>query len=349
MTNVIVTGAPGQDASYLCEYLLDLGYNVHGVSRRSTRDSVNMNDIYQGLHQNYFHEHILDINDYSGVCSLVKSVQPIMFFNLAAMSHVGQSFKEPITTAQTDGLAVAGILESIATNCPSCKFYQAGTSEMFGNNGEHYAIIDDEGDIVPGKIQNESTPFYARSPYGAAKIYAYHMVKLYRESYNLNACCGILFNHESPRRSKDFVTRKITSSIASILAGKQSTIKLGNLSTFRDFGHAKDYVKAMYLMLQSNNNTDYVIATGKTISILRVLQFACDLVGLKWTEVYETDPSLYRPAEVKFLCGNSEKARNELNWAPLYTWEDIIKEMLIKDLELEGLDLARYQLTMAKV
>jgi GDPmannose 4,6-dehydratase len=318
MKSAIVTGVSGQTGSYLCEHLLydkDEPVKVYGVSRRlSDRQEYKYDFMY---HENY-EPVTLDITDSSGMRNLIGSIKPDYFFNLAAQSHVGQSFSEPLSTLMADGYAVTAMLEGIRLDSPETKFLQASTSEMFGNNG----------DIVDGKlIQDINTPLCARSPYGAAKIYAHNMVNIYRQAYGIFACASICFNHESPRRSVDFVTRKITSNVAKIAAGQQTSIKLGNLAPARDFGHARDYAKAMCLMLQNSDPEDFVISTGEAVTIQEVLEYVCELAGLDWKTIYEEDPRFMRPAEVNYLCGDSNPIREKLGWSTDYDWEELLTEM----------------------
>jgi GDPmannose 4,6-dehydratase len=333
MKTAIVTGVTGQDGSYLSEFLLRCDYRVVGIARRSVRTNDHLT--YCLPHPDFKLE-IMDITDASGVRNLVEKYLPDEFYNLAAMSHVGQSFKEPLSTLMIDGYAVAGILEAISTCAPSCRFYQASTSELFGNS---YDVYNDK------VYQDENTPFAPRSPYAVSKLYAHHMVRLYREAYDLYACAGILMNHESPRRGEDFVTRKITKAIARIKMGLQKTVKLGNLEPHRDFGYAPDFVQAMWLMLQkesANDASDYVISTGIATSVQQVLEIVCGFAGLYWEDVYEQDERYMRPAEVMHLCGDSSKAQRELGWEPSVPIEDWLLEMYTHDLDQAKLEcLAR--------
>ena len=313
----IVTGCPGQDASYLCESLLDKGYEVYGVQRRCTREN-NFMDFCKS--NSGFHSVTMDICDASGVTYLVNSIQPDEYYNLAAMSHVGQSFKEPLATVMVDGYAIAAVLEAIRQHSPKTKFYQASTSELYGK-------------VEDGTTLNEESMFVPRSPYGAAKLYAHNMVNIYREAYNIFGCCGILFNHESPRRGKEFVTRKITHGIASIKLGLKDKLQMGNIDAIRDWGHARDYVEAMHLMLQQDTPDDFVIATGKTATVKEAIQYVCGLADLDFNNVYEIDERYMRPADVPYLCGDSSKALKAFNWSPSYDWKRLLKEMYESDLE----------------
>jgi len=327
MKKAIVTGCPGQDASYLSELLLDKGYEVYGVSRRSTRSNDNMK--YAERHENY-KSVTLDITDASGVQKLVSDVKPDEYYNLAAMSHVGQSFKEPQSTLLIDGYSVACALDSILHHAPHCKFYQASTSELFGN-------------VEEGERLSESSALKPRSPYAAAKLYAHHMVSVYRDAYNLHASCGILFNHESPRRGLNFVTRKMTDGIARIKSGFTDHIQLGNLDAIRDWGHAEDYVLGMWMMLQQEKPDDYVLATGQTASVREALMYLCKISGLDFDNVYRVNEEFMRPAEVPYLCGDPTKAKNILGWESKKTWMELLREMYEHDLNTHMRDVYLYR------
>lgn len=308
----IVTGCHGQDGSYLCELLLDKGYEVFGVSRRaSSRDNDYLKKCVTNSNFNLVN---IDITDPSGVTNLVDSTRPDEYYNLAAMSHVGQSFKEPISTLRIDGEAVTIALEAIKNRSPETKFYQASTSELFGNS---------EGP------QSESTPFDPRSPYAAAKLYAHKMVGLYRDAYKLHASCGILFNHESPRRGFDFVTRKITRGVANyLITGEKFSI--GNLEAKRDWGHAKEYVEVMWMMLQQERPDDYVIGTGKSASIGQAIDYVCWLANIDEKPYYQ-NPSLIRPAEVHNLIADPSKAEIKLGWTAKNDWKNVLEDMFASD------------------
>lgn len=317
----LVTGITGQDGSYLAELLLENNYTVIGLHRRSS--TVNTHRISHLLHNPNFFLEEFDLTDPSGTNRSIHHHQPDEFYNLGAQSHVGTSFKQPTTTFEIDAVGVINILEAIRNFSKHTKFYQAGTSEMFGRN---YTIKNGE------KFQDENTPMLPQSPYGIAKLAAYHMVQIYRSSYDLFTCCGILFNHESPRRGENFVTRKITKYLSTIINDNNTDkLKLGNLNAYRDWGHAKDYVKAMYLMLQQTNPKDYVIATGQTYSVQEFLNKAFSVVNLDPSEYVEIDPDLFRPAEVDYLKGDPSLARSELNWSPDYNFDDLVKDMVISD------------------
>ena len=315
MKTAIVTGCPGQDASYLSELLLEKGYNVYGVHRRSSTLKVNSN-MSNCYSHNRFTTIDMDITDASGIYSIISDIKPHEYYNLAAMSHVGQSFKEPLACLNVDGYAVAIALEAISKHSPATKFYQASTSELFGGLTE---------------LQSEQTPFVPRSPYAAAKLYAHNMVDIYRKSYDIHACCGILFNHESPRRGLDFVTRKITNSIAKFKLNLGGPVELGNLDAMRDWGHAKDYVRAMWMMLQTDTPKDYVVSTGKAVSIKTALQYVCDVAEVGFNKANVIHHTNIRPLEVSVLRGDSSKIQSELGWKPEYDWASLLKEMYESD------------------
>ena len=328
----LITGITGQDGSYLAEFLLDKGYSVHGVVRRSS--TMNRSRIDHLQHANPSHEegarfvlHYGDMTDSGGLNRLVKTVKPNEIYNLAAQSHVHISFDQPEYTGDADGLGATRLLEAIRTTGLKTRFYQASTSEMFG--------------LVPPP-QNEQTPFHPRSPYAAAKLYAHWMTVNYREAHALFACSGILFNHESPRRGENFVSRKITRGIAQILGGKTDKLRLGNLEAKRDWGHARDYVEAMWLMLQQDEPDDYVIATGVMRSVRDFLQTAFGMVGLDWERYVVVDEAYLRPADVHELRGDASKATKKLGWKPTTTFEGLVREMLESDLKLEGVDPGKH-------
>jgi GDPmannose 4,6-dehydratase len=325
----IITGITGQDGSYLAELLLEKGYEVHGVVRRNSTSSLEriqhlVDDA--SLFDKRLFLHFGDLADTSACISLVDQVRPSEIYNLAAQSHVRVSFDAPESTGDVTGLGCLRWLEAIRQVDKSIRFYQASTSELFGKVQE-----------VPKK---ETTPFYPRSPYGVAKLYAHWMTINYRESYDMFACSGILFNHESPRRGEDFVTRKITKAVARIVAGKQKRLVLGNLDAKRDWGHAKDYVYAMWLMLQQETPHDYVIATGETYSIKTFLTEAFSAVGLDWQAYVDFDSQFLRPSEVELLVGDPTKAITELGWQREYDFKALVKEMVEADCIKEGVALA---------
>lgn len=337
MKKAIITGITGQDGSYLAEFLLDKNYEVHGIIRRSSTD--NREKIKAIESNKNLHLHYGDITDSENIISIISKIRPDEIYNLAAQSHVKISFEMPEYTANTDALGTLRILEAVRIlNLENTRIYQASTSELFG--------------LIQEMPQKETTPFYPRSPYGVAKLYGYWIIKNYRESYNIFACNGILFNHESPRRGENFVTRKITLAAAKIKLGMQDKLFLGNLDAKRDWGYAKDYVECMYLMLQNDKPEDFVIATGEMHSVREFCEYAFKEVGieLKWEgeginekgintttgeTIIEVDPQFFRPAEVETLCGDPTKARTKLNWNPRKTsFEDLVKNMVQSDLEL---------------
>ena len=324
----LITGITGQDGSYLAELLLEKGYEVHGIIRRSSSfNTGRIEHLYQDFHVNDARVflHYGDLADGSALSRLLEKIQPDEIYNLAAQSHVRVSFDIPEYTADVVALGTIRILDAIKETEIKTKFYQASTSELYGKAVE-----------TP---QTEKTPFYPRSPYACAKLYSYWITVNYRESYDMYACNGILFNHESPRRGETFVTKKITHAIARILKKEQDKLYLGNLDAKRDWGYAKDYVEAMWLMLQQDKAEDYVIATGETHSVREFLDEAFGLVGLDWKKYVEIDPRYYRPAEVDLLLGNPTKAKEKLGWKPKTTFKELVKIMLEYDLNNCGLSL----------
>ena len=336
----LIFGITGQDGSYLAELLIGKGYLVHGIKRRSSSlNTSRIDHIYQDPHEtkkNFF-LHYGDVTDAISVSTLIKKIRPDEIYNLAAQSHVSVSFEVPEYTANADAIGALRILEAIKFHGfeKITKFYQAGTSEMFGKVQQ-----------VP---QNEKTPFYPRSPYGVAKVYAHWITVNYREAYNIFACNGILFNHESPRRGETFVTRKIVMALCKIKSGKQKKLFLGNLEAKRDWGHAKDYVEAMWKMLQKKSPSDFVIATGKQYSVKQFIDFTLRELGMKFfwkgkgikSKCYdskgncfiECDKEYYRPLEVDTLLGNARKAKKELNWKPKINIKMLVKEMVSFELK----------------
>ena len=323
----IVTGVTGQDGSYLAEFLLKHDYRVVGLVRRSS--NLNLSRISSILNVPEFKLEEFDLTDPASCSGMVQKYQPDEFYNLAAQSHVGTSFQQPNLTVNVNTLGVINILESIRVFSPATRFYQASTSEMFG-----YSFSTSPEGI---KYQNEDTPMYPQSPYGAAKLASHNLVRIYRSSYQIYGSCGILFNHESPRRGENFVTRKITKYIGKVMNGKTNDkLSLGNLSAKRDWGHAKDYVRAMWLMLQQDKPEDYVVSTGETHSVEEFLVKAFNIVNLNWQDYVLIDPGLYRPAEVDYLNGDSTKVRKLLGWSPEYSFDDLVKEMVTSDIEKES-------------
>jgi GDPmannose 4,6-dehydratase len=329
-TKALITGITGQDGSYLAELLLAKGYEVHGIIRRaSTFNTGRIDHLYQDPHINGVHLflHYGDIADSTNLIKLLYRIQPDEIYHLAAQSHVRVSFDIPEYTGDVTGLATVRILEAIRQTGLPTKFYQASSSEMFGKVQE-----------IP---QRETTPFYPRSPYGAAKVYAYWVTVNYRESYGIYACNGILFNHESPRRGETFVTRKISRAVAQIKAGLQDKIYLGNIDAKRDWGYAKEYVDAMWRMLQQEKPSDYVIATGQTHSVREFLEEAFAYAGLNWQTHLEIDPKYYRPAEVDLLIGDAGKAKRELEWEPKTTFRELVRLMVDADMATMARDPLR--------
>lgn len=327
MKKALITGITGQDGSYLTELLLDKGYEVHGIIRRaSTFNTGRIDHLYKDPHYKdaRLFLHYGDMSDASNINRLLRTIKPDEIYHLAAQSHVRVSFDIPEYTGDITGLGAIRILDAILDAEIQTKFYQASSSEMFGKVAE-----------VP---QREETPFYPRSPYGAAKVYAYWVTVNYREAYNMHASNGILFNHESPRRGETFVTRKITRALAKIMAGQQNELFLGNLDAKRDWGYAKDYVEAMWLMLQAPKAEDYVIATNETHSVREFLDIAFGLVGRDWNEYVKIDPKYYRPTEVDLLIGDYSKAKKQLGWKPKTSFNELVRLMVEADLKLEGLD-----------
>ena len=323
MKKALITGITGQDGSYLAELLLAKGYEVHGIIRRaSTFNTERIEHLYQDPHVNgvKLFLHYGDLADSTNLTKLLYRIQPEEIYHLAAQSHVRVSFDIPEYTGDVTGIGTVRILEAIRETGLKSKFYQASSSEMYGKVHE-----------VP---QREITPFYPRSPYGAAKVYAYWVTVNYRESYGIFACNGILFNHESPRRGETFVTRKVTRAVARIKFGLEDKVFMGNLDAKRDWGYAKEYVEAMWLMLQQEQPDDYVIATGETHSVRELLEEAFTYAGLDWEKHVDSDPRYYRPAEVDLLLGDASKAKERLGWQPRTTFKDLIHLMVDADMEI---------------
>jgi GDPmannose 4,6-dehydratase len=310
----LITGISGQDGTYLYELLREKGYEVHGIVRRTSFDNDRLKLVPDAI------LHYGDVTDAANIRRLLAEIQPDEIYNLAAQSDVRISFDIPAYTFEVNAVGVLNILEAMRAVCPKAKLYQASTSEMFGK--------------VVETPQDEGTPFNPRSPYGVAKTAAHFLVNNYRDGYGLYACSGILFNHESPRRGTNFVTRKISLAVANILYGKQKKLVLGDLTPSRDWGHAKDYVKAMWLMLQQPEPDDYVIATGETHTVQDFVKAAfCRIGQCKWQKFVEQDPALLRPTEVNLLIGNATKARENLGWEPEYNFTQLVEEMVGADIE----------------
>lgn len=328
----LITGITGQDGSFLAESLLEKGYEVHGMVRRaSTIVRVRLDHIEHAhpthtKHARFF-LHYGDMTDSGGLHRLIETVGPDEIYNLAAQSHVQISFDQPEFTMEVIALGTTRLLEAVRFSGQPIRFYQSSTSEMFG--------------IAP-EPQSETTPFHPRSPYAVAKVAAHLMTVNYREAHGLLACCGILFNHESPRRGENFVTRKVTRGVAQILSGRAKELRLGNLDAKRDWGHAREYVEAMWLMLQQEEPDDYVIATGVNHSVRELAETAFGLVGLNWRRYVVVDDAYFRPADVHDQRGDPSKAKRRLGWTAQTTFDDLIREMLEHDISAEGLDPAKH-------
>ena len=323
MKRALITGITGQDGSYLSELLIEKGYEVHGMVRRVALEDP--------THRLWRIQHILDritlhaasLESYASLFNVVEKVKPHECYHLAAQSFVSYSFEDAFSTLNTNINGTLFILSAIKEKAPDCKFYFAGSSEMFGQ--------------VKESPQNEDTPFHPRSPYGISKVAGFDLTRNFRESYDLFTCNGILFNHESPRRGFEFVTRKISSTVAKIKSGKANELRLGNLAAKRDWGYAKDYVKAMWLMLQQDNPDDYVIATNETHSVKEFIKYAFEHVGLDWEDYVVVDEKFYRPSEIHLLLGDYSKAEKLLNWEPTVKFEELVKMMIEADLRINNL------------
>ncbi len=325
MKRALITGITGQDGSYLAEFLLDKGYEVHGIIRRaSTFNTSRVDHLYMDPHVGNvrFFMHYGDLADSSQIYNIIHNIKPDEIYHLGAQSHVRVSFDIPEYTGDVTGLGTIRLLEAVRRAGIETRFYQASSSEMFGSSPPP---------------QGEDTPFYPRSSYAAAKIYSHWMTVNYREAYNLFACSGILFNHESPRRGETFVTRKITRAIASILSKKQEKLYLGNLKAKRDWGFAPDYVEAMWMMLQQKNPDDFVIATGNTYSVEEFLTESFSYAGLEFEKYVEIDQRYFRPTEVDVLAGDASKANKVLGWSPRVSFEELVRIMVDADMEDAGL------------
>jgi GDPmannose 4,6-dehydratase len=316
MKKAIITGITGQDGSYLAEWLLEQGYEVHGVVRRSSTENFERIAHLSGRIQ----LHQADLLDQLSLIDVLRRVKPVEVYNLAAMSFVPTSWQQPVLTGEFTAIGVTRVLEAIRLLDPQgIRFYQASSSEMFGK--------------VRETPQSEATPFYPRSPYGVAKVYGHYITVNYRESYGMFACSGILFNHESPRRGLEFVTRKVTNTVARIKLGLANELRLGNLEARRDWGFAGDYVEAMWRMLQHDRPDDFVVATGETHTVRELVETAFAQVDLDWQKYVVQDPALVRPAEVDLLIGDASKARRELGWRPRVNFAELIRRMVESDLE----------------
>lgn len=317
MKKALITGITGQDGSYLAELLLEKGYEVHGVVRRSSNANFSR---LEGI-QDKLKIHHADLYDQMSLIEAIEESEPDEVYNLAAQSFVPTSWKQPVLTGEFTGVGVTKMLEAVRMVNKKIRFYQASSSEMFGK--------------VLETPQKETTPFYPRSPYAVAKVYGHFVVVNYRESYDMFAVSGILFNHESPRRGLEFVTRKVTDGVARIKAGKLKKLKMGNTTAHRDWGYAKDYVEAMWLMLQQKKAEDYVIATGVAHTVQELIEIAFKRAGLDWEKYVETDKSLWRPAEVEYLRGDASKAKSKLKWTPKTSFKELVHLMTDADLKLQ--------------
>lgn len=321
MKKALITGINGQDGSYLSEHLLSLGYEVHGLIRRH---SVAENQNYR-LYANNLHNktinHYGDLLDYPSIVRIMSTVKPDEIYNLGAMSHVRVSFDMPSFTIQTNALGVLNMLEVYRTTCPEAKFYQASSSEMFGNS------VDSDG------VQRLDTPMTPVSPYGCAKLMAYNLVRHYRHAYKLHACNGILFNHESPRRGSNFVTNKVVKTAVEIKKGLKDKLELGNLDSYRDWGHSKDYVRAMHMIVNHETPEEFIVATGETHSVRNLCEVVFSKLNMDYKDYVVQNKKFMRPEELKYLKGDSSKAREVLGWKPDYTFETMIEEMIASWME----------------
>lgn len=315
----LITGITGQDGAYLAEFLLSKGYEVHGLARRSSTADVNTTRLkWLGIEKDV---RIVDGNltDLSGLARTMRDVRPDEVYNLAAQSFVKSSWQQPILTGNVTGIGVTNVLEALRLESPEARFYQASSSEMYG--------------LIQEPMQSETTPFHPRSPYAVAKLYGHWITINYRESFGLHASSGILFNHESPLRGIEFVTRKVTDAVARIKKGIAKELRLGNIDAKRDWGHSRDYVRAMWLMVQQDQPDDYVVATGRTTTVRDMCRIAFEHVGLRIDDHLVIDPELFRPAEVEILLGNPAKAKQKLGWEATISLEEMIREMVDADLE----------------
>ena len=316
MKKALITGIAGQDGSYLTEHLLSLGYEVHGIVRRhSVAENQNHRLVKHGTNKRVV-THYGDLLDYPSLVRVISKVMPDEIYNLGAMSHVRVSFDMPSFTIQTNALGVLNMLEVYRTTCPDAKFYQASSSEMFGNS------VDEDG------VQRLTTPMNPVSPYGCSKVMGYNLVRHYRHAYKLHACNGILFNHESPRRGTNFVTNKVVRGAVAIKKGIEDKLELGNMDSYRDWGHSKDYVKAMHMIINHNTPEEFIVATGETHSVRNLCETVFSKLGLNYESYITQNPKFMRPEELKYLKGDPSKAKNVLGWEPEYTFSSMIDEMI---------------------
>lgn len=331
----LIFGATGQDGSYLSELLLSKGYRVYGSTRQVSVS--NRERVVPSLQNSAFELVMADITDSSSVARLIKKLQPDEIYNLAAQSAVTVSFDEPCHTFDVTGKGCLNILEAVRTESPTSKFFQASSSEMYGGEANIIHSVNENLENITTRYQNEWTHFYPRSPYAVAKLAAHNFTRVYRQSYNLFACSGIMFNHESPRRGENFVTRKITRYIGDLLNSEVilPKLKLGNIDVSRDWGHAKDYVRAMWIMLNADHPRDYVIATGKTHTLKDFLSEAFTYVGRYWKDYVEIDPKFFRPNEVPYCHGDYSLIKKDLGWEPTISFKELVKEMVNADSNLE--------------
>ena len=318
MKKALITGINGQDGSYLSEHLLSLGYEVHGILRRhSVSENQNSRLVKHGT-DNIIHTYYGDLTDYPSLVRIVNRVKPDEIYNLGAMSHVRVSFDMPSFTIQTNALGVLNMLEVYRSFCPQAKFYQASSSEMFGNS------VDDDG------VQRLTTPMNPVSPYGCSKVMGYNLVRHYRHAYKLHACNGILFNHESPRRGSNFVTNKVVKGAVLIKKGKAENLELGNMDSFRDWGHSKDYVRAMHLILNHDTPEEFIVATGETHSVRDLCNKVFSKLNMDYKDYVVQNPKYMRPEELKYLKGDASRIRDLLGWEPEYTFDTMLDEMIVR-------------------
>lgn len=322
MKKAFITGIGGQDGSYLAEYLLDLGYEVHGIVRRNSTPEHQQTRLDKVRTHERLNVYYGDLLDTSGLERLLREIQPDEVYNIAAQSHVRISFEIPQFTIQTNALGVMNVLEAVRTNCPNARFYQASSSEMFGLS------VEEDGS------QNETTKMNPVSPYGCSKVFGYNITRNYRRAYKMHASNGILFNHESPRRGSNFVTNKVVKAAVRIKLGLQDKLELGNMDAYRDWGHSKDYVRAMHLIVQQDEPDDYVVSTDVTHSVREMCEYVFNKLGMNYEDYVYQNPKFLRPEELPYLKGDSTKIRTQLGWKPEYTFETLLDEMIDHWLEI---------------